>query len=235
MDNTDTSMARGSRFFPDTAMDTEPWPVKMDVLATRYWRPVYLHLRIRWKRSNEEAKDLTQEFFARLLDRDIVDSFRPDRARFRTFLRAVLDNFVREEGRTRSRLKRGGGQPISNLEEAEESASPADDPFTAAWRHEVLDEALLRLERAAVAAGVPMVHEAVRRYYLHPAPEDRTYATVAREFGLSLFDLTNLLKTGRKWLRELVVEVVRGTVSDPKELPGEIDELFGGVHHAGCL
>ena len=63
-------------------------------LIAAYWKPVYKYLRVRWSLHNEDAKDLTQAFFARALEKDFFDRFDPARARFRTFLRTCVDGFA---------------------------------------------------------------------------------------------------------------------------------------------
>ncbi|MBI2899097.1 MAG: sigma-70 family RNA polymerase sigma factor [Planctomycetes bacterium] len=233
MNPMDTTMAQGMGGFPTTASSevaglshaVEPaWASRMESLSRRYWRPVYLHLRMRWGRSNDEAKDLAQEFFVRLLDRELLRAYRPERGRFRTFLRAVLDNFVREHARTEGRLKRGGGRTVVGLEAASPAAEEAD-VFTDAWRREVVMEALDRLERAAEKAGVPLVAALLRQYYLDP--DGGTYQSLAQRFGMTIFDATNLLHRGRTWLRQIVVDVVGETVTDRERLQEEIGELFG--------
>ena len=87
-----------------------------DLLAESYWRPVYRYLRLRWRTAPEEAEDLTQEFFARALEKGTFDRYDPGRARFRTYLRTCLDGFVANERKAASRLKRGGGRPALSLD-----------------------------------------------------------------------------------------------------------------------
>src|SRR5512132_566898 len=67
------------------------------LLVAAYWRPVYKHIRLRWRRSPEDAQDLTQEFFLRALQKNYFAPYDPARARFRTFLRACLDGFLSNE------------------------------------------------------------------------------------------------------------------------------------------
>ena len=63
-------------------------------LAALYWKPAYKHVRIKWRRSNEEAKDLVQAFFAALVERKLLAAFDPAKGRLRTWMRACLDHFV---------------------------------------------------------------------------------------------------------------------------------------------
>src|SRR5258708_29685813 len=77
-------------------------------LVAAYWKPVYKYLRLQRVLANEDAKDLTQAFFARALEKGFFDHFDPARARFRTFLRICLDRFAASEYRAETTQKRGG-------------------------------------------------------------------------------------------------------------------------------
>ena len=65
-----------------------------EALVSAYWKPVYKHLRLRWRADAESARDMTQEFFARALEKSFFDEFDPERARFRTYLRVCVDGFA---------------------------------------------------------------------------------------------------------------------------------------------
>jgi DNA-directed RNA polymerase specialized sigma24 family protein len=99
-------------------------------IVALYWKPAYKHVRIRWRRSNEEAKDLVQGFFMVLVERNLLAGFDPAKGRLRTWLRACLDHFVQKQDESASRLKRGGGLAMEfDLEAAErELASTAPSP-----------------------------------------------------------------------------------------------------------
>ena len=81
-----------------------------------YWKPVYKYLRLKWNLAEEEAKDATQDFFARAIEKNFFDAYDPGKARFRTFLRVCLDRFLANERKASSRLKRSGGQTIVPLD-----------------------------------------------------------------------------------------------------------------------
>ena len=80
-----------------------------EALARSYWRPVYVYIRLRWRRGPEDAQDLTQEFFTRAFEREYLSRYDPAKARFRTFVRTCLDGFLANEDKAAARLKRGGG------------------------------------------------------------------------------------------------------------------------------
>src|SRR5260221_3293000 len=79
-----------------------------EALISSYWKPVYKYIRVRWSRSNEDAKDLTQGFFTRAFEKEFFRDYDPKKARFRTYLRACLDAFLAREDQAAGRLKRGG-------------------------------------------------------------------------------------------------------------------------------
>ena len=80
-----------------------------EAIAAAYWKPIYKYLRIRWEKSDEDAKDLTQDFFAKLVEKEYLEDFDPAKARLRTFLRVCVDRFVANDAKAAKRLKRGGG------------------------------------------------------------------------------------------------------------------------------
>jgi len=87
-----------------------------ETLIAGYWKPVYKYIRVRWNQSNEDAKDLTQAFFTRVLEKQFFASYDPSKARFRTYLRACLDAFLANESKAASRIKRGGAARFVSLD-----------------------------------------------------------------------------------------------------------------------
>ena len=80
----------------------------LDLLIAAYWKPVYKYIRIRWNKPREDAQDLTQEFFTRVIEKGFLDRYDPAKARLRTFLRVCVDGMVANEAKAAGRLKRGG-------------------------------------------------------------------------------------------------------------------------------
>src|SRR5688572_29506708 len=81
-----------------------------------YWKPVYKHLRVTWHLDAEDARDLTQGFFADAFQKAWLERYEPDKARFRTFVRVCADRFVMNTRQSSARLKRGGGQQTMSLD-----------------------------------------------------------------------------------------------------------------------
>src|SRR5438067_6023195 len=123
-------------------------------LSSVYWRPVYSYLRLRWRRPHDEAADLAQEFFAELIDKDLLSRFDPSRARLRTYVRVCIDGLVSNSDKAASRQKRGGGAAALQLdfegarEEVERlagTAESAESLFEKEWARGVFALALQRL------------------------------------------------------------------------------------------
>ena len=87
-----------------------------EVLATAYWMPVYKYIRIKWNKPTEDARDLTQGFFAEAIEKNFFARYDASKARFRTFLRTCLDAFVANENKAANRKKRGGGATILSMD-----------------------------------------------------------------------------------------------------------------------
>src|SRR5260370_38567227 len=80
----------------------------LDTLFAAYWKPVYKYVRLRWNRPAEDAQDLTQGFFAELLERDLLANYDPAKSRLRTYVRLCIDSFVMNQEKAAHRRKRGG-------------------------------------------------------------------------------------------------------------------------------
>lgn len=103
----------------------------MDTLCAAYWKPVYKYVRLRWNPSSEDAQDLTQGFFAQVIERGLLDKYDPAKGRLRTFLRMCVDSFVINDEKAAKRLKRGGNASHVALDFAgaeEEMGGAALDP-----------------------------------------------------------------------------------------------------------
>src|SRR5712664_2263799 len=90
------------------SIDAEEREQALEALCAAYWKPVYKYIRWRWNRPAEAAQDLTQGFFAELLERELLDKFDASRSRLRTYLRVCVDSFVMNQNKAGRRQKRGG-------------------------------------------------------------------------------------------------------------------------------
>ena len=200
-----------------------------------YQRPVYKHLRVKWRKSPEDAQDLAQEFFARATERRIFGAYEPSRGRFRTFVRACLDNFVLTAEEARQRIKRGGSFDIisADVQEAERELGLATEPFDPEtvfdreWVRNVAARSLSLLEQRLKALDKQRYFEVLRRYDLADGPDEPSYAAVASELGLKVTDVTNYLHAARKELRSIVLEVLRELTATEDEFRAEAREVLG--------
>lgn len=235
------------RIFPTTqhsiiAAVADPDPARrqqaLEILVTAYWRPAYLHLRLKWCHDRDTAEDLTQEFFARTLEGGFFDRFDPARARFRTFLRTALDHLAANQRRDQARHKRGGSAVHLSLDfegaEQEIGAGPslADDPderFHREWIRSLFMMAVEALRTECAAGGHEQRFALFQRCDLDPAdPAERpSYKELAAEFTLPVTQVTNHLAWARREFRRLVLERLRQLSGSEAEFRSEARDLFG--------
>ncbi len=232
MSGADTAIGAGQSQFPKTAWSLverlrDPRDPRVQEYVNRmiqaYWRPVYKYVRISWKRSNEDAKDLTQAFFVHLLEGNLFAQADPERGNFRRLLLTSLKNFLSNEARAGRAARRGGGRQIVSLEGDPEPAGAADpaDPeaaFESSWAREILERAIDKL-RGRVREEA---FTAFRRFHL----EDAAVRDIAREIGASESQVAHFLQDARAALRRLVTDEIRGYVESESEIARELDTLF---------
>ena len=161
-------------------------------LCERYWFPLYAYVRRR-AAGVHEAQDLTQEFFARLLEKNALAAASPERGRFRGFLLAAIKNFLANQRDRAHALKRGGGARTLSLDleygESRLRMEPAHDLtpellFQRQWVHTLLDFVMRRLQDEYQAAGKGVQFERLKDV-LTGGRERLPYAAVAAELGMS--------------------------------------------------
>jgi len=234
MADQDTAIRAGESHFPNTAWSLlsrlrDPSDPRVQEYLNRmieiYWRPIYKFVRISWKRSNEDAKDLTQAFFVHLLEGKILTRADPERGNFRKLLLASLRNFLSNEARSGHAQKRGGSRVIVSLDAGSEDGSAADpqDPqeaFESQWGRELLERAIEKLAKTVR----PAVFTAFRRFHL----EDAAVRDIAAELRASEAQVGHHLQDARTVLRRLVMDEIREYVHDDTEIARELDLLFKG-------
>ncbi len=241
-----TDIGGNDRGFPATSptmmedlgsADPEIRRRRLQDLIARYWKPVYCVMRSSWARTNEDAKDLTQEFFIRsMLEGSLVRSFDPAKGSFRSFLKGALQHFMLNQARHEATLKRGGEVQVLRIDVPDEDVSsfvaghaslPPDRLFDAAWKSDVLSRALRNLEERLRAEGKHASFRIFQRYDLGTAPGAPSYEDLAAEFGMSVNMVKHSLGTARALYRAAVTEILRGTVGNAELLEEEIRDLFG--------
>jgi RNA polymerase sigma factor (sigma-70 family) len=207
----------------------------LQTLCKRYWYPLYAYVRRRGVESHT-AQDLTQEFFARLLEKNSLAAASPERGRFRAFLLTSLKNFLTNEWEKGQALKRGGGnRPISlevNVDSAETRfrLEPIDQQtpertFERQWALLLLELVMQRLQAEQAAAGKAQQFELLKDA-LTAGTDRLPFPTIAAELSISEEAARQAASRLRKRYRELLREEVSHTVASPEEVDDEIRSLF---------
>jgi RNA polymerase sigma factor (sigma-70 family) len=228
---------RGSALAGLKSTDSQVRRRSWDAIANAYYKPVYRHLRLRWRRSPEDAADLSQGFFAHMVEGDGLASFEPSRGRFRTYVRSCLDHFAQNEVKAAARLKRGGGRLVVPLDleavEAEitlssgRESSTFEEAFDREWRRAVMSRAIQSLKAALVAEGREAHYHLFERYDLCEAEPRPTYEALGRDLGLPVTTVTNRLAHARKELRRHLRSELEAIVISDTELDEEWRALLG--------
>lgn len=208
-----------------------------DVIVQTYWKPVYKTIRIKWRKSNEDAKDLTQAFFTTVLEKNYFDTFDPKKARFRTFIRTCLHGFVANDEKASRRIKRGGDQKTLSLDftGAENELSLADavadqsteDYFDQEWVRHLLATSVEQLRRDLESQNKAVYFAIFERYDLNEELTRPTYDALAQEFDLPVTKVTNYLAFARRQFRPILLHKLREITSNEAEFHSEASALFG--------
>lgn len=222
------------------AFETTDWSVVLDAntdgerkrralekLCRIYWRPVYGFIR-RLGHERESAKDLTQAFFAQLLERDFFATADPARGRFRGYLCRSCRQFLGNEWQKASAEKRGGGRsaiPWETLTDEDERpfATPADpsQEFDRQWALALVQNALVRLEAEHTAPADRRVFERLRPFLTaRPAPGD--YDAIARDLGVARGTVPVLVHRLGKRYQDLIRAGVAATLVSRTDIDDEL-------------
>ncbi len=214
----------------------------IDAITAAYWRPVYKYVRMRWRVDREDAQDFTQDFFARLLENEFLDSYDPDKGRLRTFLRVCADRLFLNQERDANRLKRGSGAVHVSLnhvslnkdvDEAEQelAAAPStdspEDYFEKEWVRTLFALAVERLRAHCESEGKEVRFELFERYDLGDSETRPSYAELAGNFSLAVTDVTNYLAFARREFRRCVLAQLREMTGSEAEFRREAQSLLG--------
>lgn len=202
-------------------------------LCRAYWFPLYAQVRRRGYNAHD-AQDLTQSFFARLLQNDLLGHADPTRGRFRSFVLTALKHFLSDEWEKAKAQKRGGGQVLISIDadaaERQFHAEPADasapdQAFDRQWAVTLLRAVLAQLEQEYLAAGKARPF-AVLKQTLTGSREGQPYAELAAELGLSEGAVKVAVHRLRRRYRELLESEIAHTVASPEEVAAELQYLF---------
>ena len=205
----------------------------LEKLCQCYWKP--LHAYVQWQGFNDEdAQDLTQEFFARLLAKNALADVDRSKGKFRSFLLASMKHFLSNERDKARTIKRGGNQTFVPLDamstETRYRVEPADNlspdkAFERQWALTVLDQVLARLRVEFASAGKEALFEALKPFLIGDGKAD-SQAEVGERCGLSEGAVKVTIHRLRRRYRELLREEIAQTVASPDEIEEEIRALF---------
>ena len=201
----------------------------LEKLCRTYWWPLYGFVR-RQGYSPEEAQDLTQGFFAMLLERRDFDAVRQEKGRLRSYLLASLKNFLAKAHRRATTIKRGEGRPLVPLDEllARERADleptdalSADRIYERRWALTLLEQVLARLGEEYRVAGSTRLFEELKQL-LAGDPDRPSQAQIARELGIAENAVKQAFHRLRQRYRLLLREEIAQTVVAPDGLENEL-------------
>ncbi len=208
----------------------------LENLCRTYWRPIHGFVR-RDGIGPEEAKDLTQGFFALILERKDFQSVRQEKGRLRSFLLASLKHFMANERRDAAAIKRGGSRTLIPLDEIE-SYDPsefdrsemlsADLLYDRRWALTVLERVFARLrEESQRSANAPLLERL--NTLLSDEPDRPSQAEIAREFGMTENAVKQAFHRLRQRYRQVLREEVAHTVATPAEIEDELRHLIAAL------
>jgi len=203
-------------------------------LSEGYWYPLYAYIRRRGYPA-DQAQDLTQEFFIRVLEGRYLDRADPEKGRFRAFLLTSMKFFLADEADRNRAQKRGGGTVLSlefSSGEDRYQREPAHNEtperiFEQRWALSVLDRVVEKLRNEFVHHGRPEHFERLKVFLL--GQSDAPYAALAREMNTSEGALKVAIHRLRKRYRELFRQEIADTVADPAEVDPELRFLAAAL------
>lgn len=204
------------------------------LLVQMYWKPVYKYLRIKWRKSSEDAEDLTQGFFTSAIEKNFFASYDPTRARFRTFLRTCLDGYAANEAKAARALKRGGGSIFVSLDfhaadiELRQTRNSPDDIFEKEWIRSLFSTALDEFRRSCEERGKMIPFQIFEKYDIEKDPAIRiSYAELSEQFGIPVTTVTNHLSFARREFRKMVLRKLEQISGNQEEFRSDVRRLFG--------
>jgi RNA polymerase sigma-70 factor (ECF subfamily) len=201
-------------------------------LCENYWFPLYAFVR-RAGYTTEDAQDLTQEFFARLLTKGFLAKVDRQKGKFRSFLLATLKHFLADQWDRAHAQKRGGSQTVISFDslnaETRYRLEPAQDltpekMFEKQWALSLLEHVLSRLHAEMVADGKSALFEALKDTLT--GVRSITYAAIGAELGMSEGAVKVVAHRIRRRYRDLLREEIAQTVASSDEIGDEIRYLL---------
>ena len=208
----------------------------LEKLCRTYWRPIHSFVR-RQGAGAEDAEDLTQGFFALLLERKDLNTVRKEKGRLRSYLLASVKNFLADEARHAMAVKRGKGQRLIPLDEFREGERidversdrlTADQIYERRWALTVLAQVLGRLRDKYRSAGNLRFFEQMKKM-LMDEPGRPSQAQIATEFEMTENAVKQAFYRFRQRYQTLLREEISHTVAMPSDIEDELRHLIAVV------
>lgn len=203
----------------------------LETFCRTYWYPLYAHVRRRGY-GEDEAKDLTQGFFARMLEKNYLGEADRARGRFRTFLLSALNNYLANEWDRATAAKRGGNRAIVSFDgldpEERYRLEPLDERtpeslFDRHWAEALLASVLIRLRAEFEGGPRSVAFDALKPFLV--GDDGVSYADLAATLGVAETGARSAVHRLRRRYRDLMREAIADTVSGPAEIEDEIRHL----------
>lgn len=212
-------------------------------LVKEYWKPAYHYIRAQRRLSVEDAKDLTQQFFTMLFQRQSLDRLSPDRGSFRGFLKTAIRYFLISSDRAKKSREPRDGLKLLRIDEVEHewiemtsngrSEINPDEAFDREWVRGLLSRAVEKLEWVLIQEGKKTHFALFQDFCLRPigisakpvagsdgAPP--SYKDLAKQYKLNEFDVKNYLHYARQKMRPLLRDMVMEYVHDENDIDQEL-------------
>jgi len=202
-------------------------------LCQTYWYPLYAFIR-RQGHAPHDAEDLTQEFFARLVEKEFLRAVRREKGRFRSFLLTALKRFLANEHDRATAQKRGGDRAVISIDHASAESRYELEPahqvtpeviFEQRWATMLLERVLERLREEYAATNRALLFGHLSDS-LTKERDALPYAEIARELKMTEAAVKMAVQRLRRRYRELLREEIARTVASPDEIEAEIRHLF---------
>lgn len=205
-------------------------------LCEIYWYPLYAYVR-RQGHQAAEAQDLTQAFFARVLEKDYLQAADRERGRFRTFLLTALKRFLQNERKRATAQKRGGGRPTLSIDfdsgEERFQRELSDDwtperIYERRWALALLDHVLDRLEHDYTANGKEQLFKHLQAF-ITPTSTEPSYEELVAELGMTKGSIKVAVHRLRQRYRDLLRAEIANTVASEDDVDEELDHLLVAI------
>ncbi len=216
----------------ESASDSQ-WRPSLESLCRSYWRPLYFYLRKKGF-SEQDSQDLTQDFFASLIEKDFLKVVDPERGRFRWFLMDAIAKYSTNWLAVKSTQKRGGDHKKLSLDfeygESQFKLEPVSELtpeklFDREWALLLLQRALDEIEKGYAESAKERYFE-VLKIYIVPASEQPSYRESAEQLGLSETAIKVAIHRLRQKYQNVIRRLVADTLDNPEELENEFEELM---------